>query len=590
MKKKNKLNVNKASLVEATMLAMTGKLVLEEEKEVITEDVEIETSDVEVVVGENETIIESDEATIIVQEAETESSEEEEETPETVEIPVEGDETIIPEEVIEEPVEEIPSIDEIVDEEPIITDEPAEEVSVEATEDIEEEEEVVEESVSLEEELTEETFPNEGTYWNGDGRYQKDVELLNKLIPDQGTEPAIKDVLPDNVVAEYITLSNKYYRWFNDGDVPFRKLADGTVIYPSYTRGDKAKTGLGQKTTNSISFDLEKRVNALIEKINDEYPDWREKIGSTEEVVVEEVTESLEESKEVVEEDYSQKLGGEPADFISDLQVILRELKTIEIDNFGTNLAKEMVMEFERTVENQIEMTKSKYELEEEKEIKEEAIMDDYDFKQFLAYEIKNKRPEITEKFGFESPEYEAIVEGLYNKVDSQVDYILENAINEIDIEEVKVEEESVDIVEESKETEKVVEEEVIEESKEKVEEDIAPKNKFSADSFQQIVEGFYKETYKTFESFKLNRVLKNESNIRIYGQLTNNLGSVKNICLEGKILQSGKTFTKYAMNESTGTKLESKESTRLSMMTFTNKDNVLECKYLRHTAKKLEK
>lgn len=524
MKKKNKLNVNKASLVEATMLAMTGKLVLEEEKEVITEDVEIETSDVEVVVGEDETIIESDEATIIVQEAETESSEEEEETPEIVEVPVEGDETIIPEEVIEEPVEtveEIPSIDEIVDEEPIITDEPVEEVSEETTEEAEEEE-VVEESVSLEEELTEETFPDKGTYWSGNGKYQKDVELLNKLIPDQGTEPAIKDVLPDNVVAEYITLSNKYYRWFNDGDVPFRKLADGTVIYPSYTRGDKAKTGLGQKTTNSISFDLEKRVNALIEKINDEYPDWREKMGSTEETVVEEeeVTESLEESKEIVEEDYSQKLGGEPTDFISDLQVILRELKTIEIDNFGTNLAKEMVMEFERTVENQIEMTKSKYELEEEKEIvKEETKV-------------------------CEDPDCEKVEEA-------------------------------------TKETEEV---------KEKVEEDVAPANKFSADSFQQIVEGFYKETYKTFESFKLNRVLKNESNIRIYGQITNNLGSVKNICLEGKVLQSGKAFTKYAMNETTGTKLESKNSTRLSMMTFTNKDNVLECKYLRHTAKKLEK
>ena len=113
MKNKKKLNINKASLVEATMLAMQGKLILEEEKETKTEDIEVETDDVEVTLGTDKTIIDSEEATITI-EKNSESSAIETE-PETVEVPVEGDETIIPEEVVEpeEVEDEVPSIDEI---------------------------------------------------------------------------------------------------------------------------------------------------------------------------------------------------------------------------------------------------------------------------------------------------------------------------------------------------------------------------------------------------------------------------------------------------------------------------------------------
>lgn len=579
--KKNKLNVNKSSLVEATILAMTGNLILEE-KELVKEDVQVETSDVEVVVGQEETIIESDEATIIVQEKETE---EVAEVTDVLEVPVEGDETIIPEEVIQEvpqeevvePAEEVPTVDEIVAEEPVIADEPVEEVADEG-------EEVVEESVALKEELTDEEFKIEGTYWNGDGLYQEDVKLLNKLIPIKGNEAAIPGVLPEKLVTDYITLSNKYYRWFNDGDVPFKKLSDGTVIYPSFTRGDKRKTLLGKRTTNSISFDLEKRVNALIEKINDQVPDWREKLQAQDTEAPEEVEEVVEEPTEVIEEGvkavsresiiteaYSEKLGGDPEDFVSDMKDIIAHLEAFDTTKLGSKLAKQIIDDFIETCNNQMNMTEAKYELKEEKEIKEEAIMDDYDFKQFLAYEIKNKRPEITEKFGFESPEYEAIVEDLYNKVDSQVDYILENAINEIKIEEAKVEEE----VCEDPECEK---EELVEEKT------------YSEESFQKTIEGFYKEQFKTLAEFKLNNVTKTDSEIKVEGTLVNKFGKTRDICLEGKCTQKGKAFLKYNIKESAGLKLESKFANKLSMMTFTNKDNVLECKYLKQkTAKKAE-
>ena len=485
MKNKKKLNINKASLVEATMLAMQGKLILEEEKEIKTEDIEVETDDVEVTLGTDKTIIDSEEATITI-EKDSESSAVETE-PETIEVPVEGDETIIPEEVVEpeEVEDEVPSIDEIVDEEV-----PTEEVS---TEPEEVEEDTIEESKSLEEDLTSEEFPEDGTYWSGNGKYQEDVDMLNKLIPATGTTPNIPDVLPDKVVEDFINLSNKYYRWFNDGDVPFKKLKDGTTIYPSYTRGNNRQTPLGQKTCNSISFDLENRVNSLIEKINSQYPDWKAKLQPTDTSVDE-----LQESKEVEEVEKIEEA-------ISSVdQLVAGELYGFVANNY-TSMDLELL-----------------------KEIALNAIYELNDDAKIIA-DIKERMMESKES--------------------------CENCNKE-----------NCDCSNKEAKVESI--------------------NKFNANSFKTVVEGFLKELDETVDSFKLNKVLKNESAIRIYGEVLSQNNS-KSICLEGKMIQKGKAFTKYEIAKPSGLKLESKEFTRSSMVTFTNKENILECKY--YTTAKVE-
>ena len=81
---------------------------------------------------------------------------------------------------------------------------------------------------------------------------------------------------------------------------------------------------------------------------------------------------------------------------------------------------------------------------------------------------------------------------------------------------------------------------------------------------------------------------MKNESAIRIYGEILSQDNS-KNICLEGKMTQKGKAFTKYEIAKPSGLKLESKEFTRSSMVTFTNKENILECKYFKQATAKVE-
>lgn len=115
----------KDNLVESTLLALQGKLNLTESKVKKQEDVEVETDEVEVTVGENKTIIDTDDSTVTIEKSTEECADCDEdtnvdelvdtetfdETPlsteepiadtedvETIEVPVEGEETIVPEE------------------------------------------------------------------------------------------------------------------------------------------------------------------------------------------------------------------------------------------------------------------------------------------------------------------------------------------------------------------------------------------------------------------------------------------------------------------------------------------------------------
>jgi len=140
--------MSKMSLTEATMLALQGKLVEEKAttkkptKRLKKENIDINVDDkTNVSVMNNETIVDTEEATIIVDKKENEFVPETSdgivddttlpmEAPvDTVEVPVEGDETIIPEEVIDEPIVE-PSEENAIDDDvdlPVVDDEEKEE-------------------------------------------------------------------------------------------------------------------------------------------------------------------------------------------------------------------------------------------------------------------------------------------------------------------------------------------------------------------------------------------------------------------------------------------------------------------------------
>ena len=62
---------------------------------------------------------------------------------------------------------------------------------------------------------------------------------------------------------------------------------------------------------------------------------------------------------------YSDKLGGDPEDFISDMIQIKSSIERIDTEEFGTKLAKQIIDDFIETCESQIEMTRNKYNINE---------------------------------------------------------------------------------------------------------------------------------------------------------------------------------------------------------------------------------
>ena len=87
---------------------------------------------------------------------------------------------------------------------------------------------------------------------------------------------------------------------------------------------------------------------------------------------IKEITANVSES-ENLQEEYSEKLGGEPEDFISDVEIIKTKLAEIDINTLGTHLAQEIVDQFISTCDSQISMAKSRFLGESEnKELKED--------------------------------------------------------------------------------------------------------------------------------------------------------------------------------------------------------------------------
>lgn len=64
-----------------------------------------------------------------------------------------------------------------------------------------------------------------------------------------------------------------------------------------------------------------------------------------------------------LKESYSERLGGDPSDFISDLEELKAKLYEIDTDKFGSKLAAQMVDDFISTCDSQIGMTESRYHL-----------------------------------------------------------------------------------------------------------------------------------------------------------------------------------------------------------------------------------
>ena len=67
---------------------------------------------------------------------------------------------------------------------------------------------------------------------------------------------------------------------------------------------------------------------------------------------------ALKESECIMKEDYSEKFGGDPKDFIGDLISVKHQLDKLNLDVFGSTLARQMVEDFIETCDYQISKAK----------------------------------------------------------------------------------------------------------------------------------------------------------------------------------------------------------------------------------------
>lgn len=110
----------------------------------------------------------------------------------------------------------------------------------------------------------------------------------------------------------------------------------------------------------------------------------------------------------------------------------------------------------------------------------------------------------------------------------------------------------------------------------------IKVESKFSSKSFNEALTTYLKSQYKIVESVEVTKLAQNKTgDIKIEAVVHNITKRDRNICLEMHKVQEGRTFNKYTLKNAVGLIKESKDTdTKLNMVTFTNKQNVLECRY----------
>ena len=460
------------NLTEATMLAIQGKLKLDESKEVKKESIDVSVDD------NGATIVETPEATVIVTDTQnvTEAPTEEvvvAEVPdevETVEIPVEGDETIIPEEIVEPEATDEPTIDEIVDGE------------------TEADEEDLEESKKLKTE-SKDGYPEDFTISSIPGKFIYDPEVTKSF----------------NAEAGYVNMEDDKYAFICD-------VANAHSI-----------------NTNTPVIESKKPCKDCGKEVCE-----CDKI--TEEVEVD-----------------------------SDGSVTLETVRDIdEVNGAIAAVIDEAIAEL-----NDEDIDESK--------------------KAKLLDKLKTMKSETNK--------LQVILDGYLNILDEskKVEENVEIEVSEDGTEvEVKTDEgENVEVVDEteepetSDEAEETASEEVVEVPEEETDEEVEDDSEFIEESFEKALTEYYKNNTKSIKGYKIEKISKDRNSIKIEGLLINKLNKSVKTELKANKVQEGKFYTRYEIANIKGL-LESKTSTKGTMITKTTKESKLECTSI--TNKKLVK
>lgn len=535
------------TLTEATMLALQGKLELEESKEVKNENIDVSITD------DNMTVVDTDEGTVIVQ-TPADDLENADTPDEVVEVPVEGEETIIPEDEVseetvedivdEEPTEELPTMDEIVDGD---------------TEEDLEESKKVQENVEIE--------------VSDDG---KEVEVTT----NEGEEVEVKDETPENneetvetpeeVEDEVIEESKEVKTESSDATNEFIK--DLAEILKKHSRADIENMELsedGNIVTVTFKGGATKKVNIEADSITAAIRDIT-KVVESKEVKTEEAQDITSDmtDEEIVKyiANNFEKITGIDVDTIFNPEAEQKEngvFNQAVIDKAGDTLMP--ILDKAGITGTRLETILEKLDdelalLQESKEVKTEA-----------AGELSAKLYDYFDEMGY--------MDGAQGEIiNAFISWLSEDEIKRFaEIYEYPIFDEEDDLEESKKVCTKCGKEECICEKKEEVKKI----EKYNKQSFNEALTRYFKRHNKVVESFKTTKLLKNEKSIKIEGIISNTEGTTKNVSLKLDKVQEDNNFTRYIVSESNGILKESVEKLdKINMVTKIN-NGVFECRYM---------
>lgn len=574
MKGEGKMFDRTDKLVEATMLALQGKLELKENKasrkaktkkaESIDVNVDETTS---VSVNDNTTVVDTADATIIIEEPKESIEEPIADVPaDTVELPL--DDTVMPEEVIDEPVdtelptETEPTIDEIVNDDVPVEDEQKDEskklenVDIEISDDGKEVEVTTDdgEEVEVKNETPDEieTPDDEVTDITDDGNENiEGEEIIDDELVDECKE--IKE--------EALSSSDDYFNKVQNTILDYIKLQQdvggdqtqnsiNSMLDSIVKMCDKFKTDLNEAKT------LQEGIGALL--------GGAALAGATAGIAGGITDKLLNKDESKVEEDTEYNLDARydsRNSFYGKAKVVTKDNGDEELYSYGTLVAG--IKDGKPYSLGKFSQTTSRHQREFFKQrnidpATVEVVEEGKDCKN--CEECDDKLSKL-ETFRAKSRElrHAKMQEMLSKKAESKEEV---KDVNDLGIVEgVPEKEEAVPNTAEA---------------------EIKVESKFSAKSFNEALTKYLKSQYKIIESVKVTKLSQNKNgDIKLEAIVHNITKRDRNICLEMHKVQEGKLFNKYTLKEAKGLIKESRDTdTKLNMVVFTNKQNILECRY----------
>ena len=614
------INNKTDKLVEATMLALQGKLPVKEartsskfrpKKDVKkTESIDVNVNDdTTVSVEGNETIVNTDDATVIVTKKDDEFTPEVcdgEVTEPVIDAPVETDEpveTVSADDTVEVPVDDTIMPDELLDE-PVDTELPEEK---EDEEDEEEAEPSIDEMVgeSKQADVNEKEIAQKKARFIREENKRR-VERVQRIVNARAKKLEAKKI-QEEVDDEAYKIADKIAKKINkDGILHFTEVDDLICKLSSKSEEEISNSDFKNDVYGCLNYKGIDQNNSTGDFFTQEY--------------AKEHPEVLEENKTKKSEALN-KLNKSLAEFRK-----FNSMKKAKLENRKANVGKNAKLEVKKIQEDKYsDSTWYTYKIN---DTEYNFVCRSWENSRRWGHEVELKNGFSTigrarcvyynrtwESYEFQTCMLKAIDDAMKNDVTENMEELKEAVRNGRGLRESRnvvlsrkhKEVEAKKIAERKAKKEEAKKEEAKKETKSTndlgIEQDIGKKvdpvpntdtkpketkvtkteRKFSSKTFNEVLTKFYSKKIKAVESVEVSKILKTAKGLKIEANMyTANNKLKRELCLELKQIQTGKSFDKYEVTEVKGIVTENKSnSTKTTLATFTNKQNIIECRYI---------